>query len=222
MSLSRVCACLCRIQGDFVLQEIRRVAPDPLHLVSEDSKDTLFEALLKVLVRNLLSLGTGLLARTGGEHPKMVRAPRVVLSCCENIIFISAWFFSLPKLTRLSFGESRTAALSCSERRPFLSDIFSSSEEDVRLGLRGRGFNVFERASALPERGAALLVPLVGRHVPSLRPRRSSSTGPFAAAALLSRVSSVRFEEKLREVCWLLAFPHVFRATVLRGPSSPF
>ena len=52
-----------------------------------------------------------------------------------------------------------------------------------------RGFNVFERASALPERGAALLV---GRHVPSLRPlfvdRRS--------LLLLSvSVSSVRFEE---------------------------
>ena len=79
---------------------------------------------LKVFVRNLLSLGTGLLALTGGEHPKMVLRPIPVISW-EKIFCISAWFFSRPKLTLLSCGGACTATEpdSCSERSPFLSDI---------------------------------------------------------------------------------------------------
>ena len=46
------------------------------------------------------SLGTGLLDLTGGEQPKMVLLDIASLSW-EKIFFISAWFLSRPKLTRL-------------------------------------------------------------------------------------------------------------------------
>ena len=70
-------------------------------------------------VRNLESLGTGLLDLTGGEQPKMVLLDIASLSW-EKIFFISAWFLSRPKLTRLRPWTPPEPENSC-ERRPFLS-----------------------------------------------------------------------------------------------------
>ena len=70
------------------------------------------------------SLGTGLLDLTGGEQPKMVLLDIASLSW-EKIFFISAWFLSRPKLTRLRpwmLTPVLEPESSC-ERRPFLSDM---------------------------------------------------------------------------------------------------
>ena len=72
-------------------------------------------------VRNLESLGTGLLDLTGGEQPKMVLLDIASLSW-EKIFFISAWFLSRPKLTRLRPWTPPEPENSC-KRRPFLSDM---------------------------------------------------------------------------------------------------
>ena len=72
-------------------------------------------------MRNFESLGTGLLDLTGGEQPKMVLLDIASLSW-EKIFFISAWFLSRPKLTRLRPWTPPEPENSC-ERRPFLSDM---------------------------------------------------------------------------------------------------
>jgi len=80
----------------------------------------------------LESLGTGLLDLTGGEQPKMVLLDIASLSW-EKIFFISAWFLSRPKLTRLRpWTPPVLEPESSCESRPFLSDMPTRQQRPPR------------------------------------------------------------------------------------------